>query len=111
MLPRKHRFSGLGSVRPTLRHGHSVRGPGFALKLQVGNAHQPSRLAVIVSKKVSKRAVVRNRIRRRVFAALGESIVDTKAWDVVVIVYDVSLQEREFTDLQQQLRQALAKAQ
>lgn len=51
------------------------------------NEDEVSRLGIIVSKKVSKLAVERNRIRRRIRSIMNELAADfTGYWDLVVIV-------------------------
>ena len=55
----------------------------------VPNAHRDfPRFAVVVSKKVYKSAVKRNRIRRRIFEIIRRNITsDSKVFDVVLSVY------------------------
>lgn len=69
MISRKNRFHGHGSLRYVYRNGQTVRGPICALKFVRNEKRKDYRLAVVVSKKVSKSAVVRNRIRRRMYEA------------------------------------------
>jgi ribonuclease P protein component len=66
----------------------SVRGTTLALKYAPGE--RPSyRLAVVVSRKVSKSAVVRNRIRRRLYERVRNLSSSFKApYDLVLVVYD-----------------------
>lgn len=59
MLPRSHRLP--SSVR--LTKAQTVTSPYFLLKY-VDNAEKKTRLSVIISKKVEKTAVGRNRLRR-----------------------------------------------
>ena len=67
MLKYQFRFHGHGSLGYLYRRGKSVRVRRASLRY-VSNLRRPNgRVAVIVGKKVSKSAVVRNRIRRRVF--------------------------------------------
>lgn len=47
-----------------------------------------SRAAVVVSKKVHKSAVVRNRIRRRLYEQLSSLLAGELALDIVVVVND-----------------------
>ena len=48
------------------------------------------RLSILVSKKVSKKAVVRNRIRRRLMVAARPHIEQIKEpYDFVVSIYDI----------------------
>lgn len=66
MLTLAHRFHGHNSLRPVYQIGASLYGRN--LKLLCASAEKSQfRVAVVVSKKVHKSAVVRNRIRRRVY--------------------------------------------
>jgi ribonuclease P protein component len=66
MISRKNRFRGHKSLDSIYKKGMSAKaGPVSMRYLQ--SRRTDYRLAVVVSKKVSKSAVKRNRIRRRVF--------------------------------------------
>ncbi len=69
-----------------------------------------TKIGIVVSQKVSKKAVVRNRIKRRIRAALQSLIPDiAKGWRLVVIVRPRALEceyEHFLRELEQLLRQA-----
>jgi ribonuclease P protein component len=67
MIGKTHRFHGHNSLNYVYRNGETVRGPLTALKYAVNKRRESYRVAVVVSKKVHKSAVVRNRIRRRLY--------------------------------------------
>jgi ribonuclease P protein component len=67
MLAKLFRFHGHNSVRKSYRQGSSVRGSVGSLHVNFDQKHPQIKVAVVVSKKVHKSAVVRNRIRRRVY--------------------------------------------
>jgi ribonuclease P protein component len=67
MLSRKNRFHGHQAVRRVYRQGRAVRGSAISLHVHTDERLQVSKTAVVVSKKVDKSAVRRNRIRRRVY--------------------------------------------
>lgn len=67
MLTRRHRFHGYGSLKAVYSRGQNVRGGLINLKFGRRDASKPYRVAVVVSRKVSKSAVTRNRIRRRIY--------------------------------------------
>ena len=88
MIVRNHRFRGRNSVLRALKRGRVIRGAYFSLKLADKPADKPWRAAVVVSKKVHKSAVVRNRIRRRLYEQLrlrGETTPFES--DIIIIVY------------------------
>lgn len=66
MISRKNRFRGHRSLDYIYRNGKSFKSGGMGIKATPGKG-EDYRLAVVVSKKVSKSAVKRNRIRRRIF--------------------------------------------
>lgn len=67
MIARVHRFHGYGSLRGVYSRGQTIRSPLISLKYTVRPRNRPYRSAVVVSRKVNKSAVVRNRIRRRIY--------------------------------------------
>lgn len=88
MINSKHRFHGHNSLSFVYRNGQTVRGPLTAVKFVANDRREDYRLAVVVSKKVSKSAVVRNRIRRRLYESVRriEGRVD-KPYDIVFTVF------------------------
>jgi len=76
----------------TYRLGKSVRTPNFTIKaLQVKT--ETIKLGIVVSKKVSKKAVVRNRARRRVREIIRKNIsLAIPGFFVIVNIYtDLSI--------------------
>jgi ribonuclease P protein component len=67
MIARKHRFHSYGSLNSVYRQGQTARNPQLSLRYATRDPRKPYRVAVVVSRKVHKSAVVRNRIRRRIF--------------------------------------------
>jgi ribonuclease P protein component len=111
MIGRKHRFHGHGSLRFVYQNGKTVRGPLSSLKFVSNPRRSDYRLAVVVSKKVSKSAVTRNRIRRRLYEAFRQR--ETKlngSYDMVFTVFHEQMAEVPAEDLQKivddQLKQA-----
>ena len=72
MLSRKYRFHSRGGVRYVYQKGKTVRKPKASLVF-AENTRGFTRVAVVVSKKVIKSAVGRNRIRRRVYEAVRKN--------------------------------------
>lgn len=111
MITAANRFHGHNSLNYVYRNGKTVRGPLFALKYTPNARRQTYRLAIVVSKKVHKTAVGRNRIRRRlyeVFRSYNDRI--TEPYDMVVSVFTDSLIDLPIEELRKavfaQLRQA-----
>lgn len=110
MLGRLHRFHGHNSVTSLYRRGETVRGQNITLKYSV-RGDKPYRVSVVVSKKVSKSAVVRNRIRRRIYEIVrqNDSRVPAGA-DLLFSVFSDLLAEQETAILQANIVQLLEKA-
>ncbi len=68
------------------------------------------RVAVVVSQKVSKRAVIRNRIRRRIQAGLQTLLPRLKAGWLLVITVKPNALECDYHKFLQELEQLLANA-
>lgn len=111
MISGQHRFHGSGSLRFVHARGKIVRGPFFGLRYIYNSRRDVYRAAVVVSKKVSKSAVVRNRIRRRLYEALREHepAVD-KPYDMVFLVYSDKLADMPSTKLKKQVKDAMERA-
>ncbi len=100
MLSRVHRFHGYNSLRAVYRRGQTVRGPLMSLKYGQRGSDKPFRVGVVVSRKVSKSAVVRNRIRRRLYEIVRQNIGgQTTGYDLVLTAYDEQLATMPAADL------------
>ena len=111
MIDRTHRFQGHGSLRFVYQKGQTIRGPFCALKFIVNNRRRRYRIAVVVSRKVHKSAVVRNRIRRRVYEIIrSESTRISRPYDLVLTAYSDQLAEMPADQLSQTIVEKLEKA-
>lgn len=87
MLQFRHRFHGHGSLRFVYAHGKAVRSSLMVVKSSQNPRRRHSRFAVVVSKKVMKSAVRRNRIRRRVYEIIRQELPQLRAGrDVACII-------------------------
>ncbi len=111
MISRKHRFHGYGSLRYVYKNGSTVRGPLFALKSIDNPKHDNYRLAVVVSRKVNKSAVARNRIRRRLYEAVRKLEDDiSQPKDMVLTVFHSSIIDEPAESLNTQVKKQLGEA-
>ena len=82
------------------QHGKTVRSANMSLVF-VANTRGFTRFAVVVSKKVEKTAVGRNRIRRRVYEALRRNFEFVpKKRDYVFVVYSKEVMRMSFGELE-----------
>lgn len=91
MIARNFRFRGYGGVRFVLRKGSVVRSKAISLKYYKNKNPNNQRIAVVVSKKISKIAPKRNRIRRRIYEAMRRKLQSIQpGFDLVLTVFDDS---------------------
>jgi ribonuclease P protein component len=99
MISVKHRFHGHNSLRAVYGRGRTVRGPFITLKY-LERSGRPYRAAVVVSRKVHKSAVVRNRIRRRIYEIIRRSDGRlTEGRDLVFTVFSDRVADMPAADL------------
>ena len=111
MVSREHRFHGLGSLRFVYGRGEVVRGPMFLIKYVRNSKRKTYRVAIVVSKKVSKSAVVRNRIRRRLYEIIREQGMNIREpYDIVVTVHSPEVAEMPSAKLTTQVIKQLESA-
>lgn len=110
MLAKEHRFHGSRAVRAVYKKGRAVRSRRMGARFTTGQ--QGFRVSVIVSRKVSKSAVVRNRIRRRLYELIRKDFSSLlKGVHANITVYDASLAVAPHSELKRELESLLAKMQ
>lgn len=88
MIPYKQRFHGHGSLRYLYRNGDAVRSRTVTLKYIANPMRKDHRVAVVISKKVLKSAVHRNRVRRRIYEIMRiEMTKIDKPHDIALLVF------------------------
>jgi len=111
MIPSPFRFHGHNSLRYVYTNGKAVRSQPLTIKW-VKNTHRSKpRISVVVSKKVIKSAIGRNRIRRRIYEYMRthlSALNDT--YDIVVITTSPELKDIPYSELSGQLDALLDKA-
>lgn len=111
MLSKAHRFHGYNALNFAHKQGQVVRGPSLSLKYVLNNRRDQYRLAVVVSKKVAKSAVVRNRIRRRVYEAARAALsAQTKPYDLIFMIYSAEVAVADAAQLQKTVIDQLRRA-
>ena len=92
MLSSTRRFHGYSSLNWAYRHGESIRDQQITLKYALNTRRQDYRAAVVVSRKVSRSAVVRNRIRRRIYEVIRSHDNSIKgSFDLIFNVYNAEV--------------------
>ena len=108
MIAARYRFHGHGSLSYLYRNGRALRSRHLTIK-RVSNARRKTpRFAVVVSKKVHKSAVGRNRIRRRIYECIREELPQLmNVGDVAVIVTSGEVLSMSTSELQLTMKKLL----
>ena len=112
MIVRRHRFHGYNALRHVYSRGQTVRSSLFAVKYIDNQRRSEYRAAVVVSRKVHKSAVVRGRIRRRIYEIIRlhqQSI--NRPYDIVITAFSDQLATISAVELQKSILATLIKQQ
>ena len=83
------------------QHGKTLRRAQVSLVF-AGNTKGFTRVAVVVSKRVAKSAVERNRIRRRIYEVIRVNFEDVpRKMDYIFVVYAKSVMNMPFAKLEE----------
>ena len=111
MISALYRFHGHNSLRYVYANGKAVRSQAITIKTTTNDRRKYSRFSVVVSKKVIKSAVGRNRIRRRLYEYIRTNLEKIEGiHDVVLICTSSELRTLPYTDICSQLDQLFIKA-
>lgn len=111
MLDALHRFHGLKSLNFAYKSGQIVRGGQLSLRYAPNMRRRTYRVAVVVSKKVDKSAVVRNRIRRRLYEVIRLQLAGLEQpLDLVFTAFNPQLATIESAQLERQVADLLRRA-
>ena len=90
------------------KNGKTVRGAKMSLTFTPNNRGF-TRVGVVVSKKVDKRAVVRNRIRRRIYEIIRLNLeMVPKKMDYIFVVYAKEVERMKFQELERIIGELVA---
>ncbi len=105
MLSVVHRFHGHGSLRYVYKNGQAIRTHRITVKYVKNSRRKHSRFAVVVSKKVHKSAVGRNRIRRRLYEIVRQELPRIASpHDVVLLVFSSEVMTMPHDELLETVR-------
>lgn len=111
MIPKINRFHGHNSLSTVYRKGQTVSLNQVSIKFLPIKPDKPYRVSVVISRKVDKSAVVRNRIRRRVYelTRLKKPNINQNV-DMVISVHSNDLATMKAVELDELIDQLLKKA-
>lgn len=108
MLPKIHRLHSDQEIKDLVRTGASFFLPEMLLKYKK-NKENISKIAFVVSTKVDKRAVVRNKLARRLREILHSQIKDIRRGYSLLIIAKKKTLDLDFAQLKKQIFFALNK--
>ena len=109
MLPQVNRLKKEKDFEKLFKNGKSFKNNFLVLKIAQNNLKE-SRFGFIISKKVSKKAILRNKIKRRLRSIIWQNIRDIKkGMDVALIIFP-DLGKTNFLETKEILNTLLKKA-
>ncbi len=111
MIASLFRFHGHNSLRYVYSKGKAQRSQLFTVKYTQNSRRKNPRFSIVVSKKVIKSAVGRNRIRRRLYEYVRLNMDRLNdVYDIVIICTSAELRTLPFSHISEQLNQLFDKA-
>jgi len=108
MISNSNRFHGHSSLNYVYKNGQVARSRWLIIKAVVNPNRKQSRLAVIISKKVLKGAVKRNRVRRQIYTYASKLLPNLKnVYDIAIIVSSGELFTESQPEIFKQLDQVI----
>ncbi|MDZ4231747.1 MAG: ribonuclease P protein component [Candidatus Pacearchaeota archaeon] len=109
MLPSKHRLKKENDFAFVLKRGRRTQGEGLYAKIRA-NGIPETRFGIIISKKVDKKAVERNRIHRVIAQAIRDHLSGISAGLDVVFVVGSELKGVDSSGIKQATEDLLKRA-
>lgn len=111
MITKANRFHGHNSLSLVYRKGQTFSVAQASLRYFPKKNDKPYRLAIVVSRKVDKSAVVRNRIRRRLYEAFRARSKDfNQNADIVLTVHSAQIATMKNLELDELVSHLLIKS-
>jgi len=108
MLPKLNRLRKKKEFERVLRKGKGVKEDFLVLKIIKNNLPQ-TRIGLIVGIKVSNKATLRNKIKRRVKALMAAKLPKIKKGFDIVLITKPGIEERDFWEMAEILDKLLKK--
>lgn len=108
MLPLKNRLKKRKDIEKVVREGQKNQ-EGFLILKMTRNNLRESRFAFVVSRKVSKKATVRNKLKRRLREVIRLKIDEIKPGFDIVLIALPGLEKKDFSELETIINKTLEK--
>lgn len=109
MLAKTHRLSKNKDFEKVFSKGKGFKAKYIFLKT-LGNNLSFSRFGFVVSKKISKKAVKRHKIKRRISDIIRSKIKEIKGGRDIVIVANPQIRERSYREIESVINDVLKSA-
>jgi len=115
-LPKANRLKHHRDFRTVYERGKTYRGDYLILKVLyisptiLGSPSSPTRLGISISQKVSKKAVVRNRLKRQLRSVIRELLGTIRQGLMIIVVVRPNANECNYEHFLRELKQLLLKA-
>ena len=107
-MPKANRLTKESDFKLLAKKGKPFYSPQITFKL-LKNNQQESRFGIVISAKVSKKAVVRNQLKRRISEILRLSLAKIKPGFDVMILINKALIEKNYQEIEKELNSLLKK--
>lgn len=109
MLPRQHRLLATRDFQRIYRRGRSSRSQTLQLRMQE-NGRPITRFGIVVSNRIAKRAVVRNRLKRRLRESVRPLLSRIRPGFDVILSAQTGADAATLQELRQDLQAVLDRA-
>lgn len=109
-LPKDHRLTKDKDFQSVFDSGKTVKNSFLFIKYLISKDQKKSRFGIVVSGKVSKKATVRNRIRRQISEIIRNNLDRIINNADAVIVTNSKIVDKEFTEIEKVVLNLLKKS-
>lgn len=109
MLPKKNRLKKKKEIKRVFQEGKRYKEDFLVLKLTRNN-FDVSRFVFIISQKVAKKAVLRNKIKRRLGESVRNKLFEIKIGFDAAIIVQPGFEDKNFQDIEKNVESLFKKA-
>jgi len=109
VLPKKNRLKKKKDFEEIIKKGSFFPGSSLSLKVLRTDLGE-LRIGFVVSQKISKSAVVRNRIKRRLREAVRSNLAQMKKGYDIIFFSKKGVEEKDFWEIKEEIEKLLKKA-
>ena len=110
MLPKRHRLPLRTELKRVQKNGRLYQGKLFSLLVCQQINDSPSRFAFIISTKIHKKAVERNRIRRLLTEAIRGNLANVKPGNEAVFLVKKAILKKQFKEVEEEVERLFGRA-